>query len=310
VIVKLSGNCPIFGPGAEHFLHRLLFTVYQQWHTIVIPTPDQLKIILSADAWSTYGDYLTQAYKRSINYSSAIASHADCANCVPDKVADYYSRPVLVIVENISSYGAWLELIANKLRRRLADRMGGRHPSISFVQAGGIGEIPKAVGRLAPAYDRARPDPQLPLRVVVFSDSDAKLPGQPSQQARDARSCAAAAGADVHILSKRTIENYIPDGALHDYARQRAHARTAVQHVTHLSGPPRDHYPLKTGLTAEELAETDTFYPASTSIGLGLGDFIVDFISTAGTDLEPRELRSRDGAGEFDAILDLLERNL
>jgi hypothetical protein len=120
-MIQLSENCPIFKTDAEHHLHRFLYTVFQQWHILAAPSPERLRAMLPASIWNTYGEYLMQAYKRSINTASMVY-HSDCATCVPHKVADYYSLPVLVIVEDDESDGGWLFLVATRLQRRVADR--------------------------------------------------------------------------------------------------------------------------------------------------------------------------------------------
>jgi hypothetical protein len=182
LIIQLSESCPILvSDQAVPQLHRLLYSItIHQWHTIAIPSPDRLKKIVPAHVWEVYGTFLVQAFKRSVNSSETVAFHSDCGSCDPVKIADYYSLPLVLIVENITTDGALVGLVANKLRPRLARKMTGKHPALAFHQAGGIGEVPKSIRRLALIYDRARPDKDLPLRVVVLTDSDAKTPGQES----------------------------------------------------------------------------------------------------------------------------------
>lgn len=312
MILELSDTCPILvSRQAEVHLHKLLYaiTIYE-WHMIAVPAPSRLKEILPPHIWTVYGEYMTQAFKRSANAPGVLAVHSDCGACDPVKMADYYSLPVVLIVENAQTDGAWFELVADKLRPRLARRMKGEHPSLTVSNAGGIGEIPKHLRRVSSTYQRARPDKGLPLRVVVMADSDARLPGQESDQARIVRHAAASEGADVHILRKRTIENYVPDQGLWDYAARRADARAAVRHITRLVGPARDHYPIKEGLTARELSQTDNQYLASPQLGIKLGDFISDYIANFGYRIDAHELKGRDGSHELDDLLDTVERNL
>ena len=307
MIVALSDECPLFHPPNEIYLHRFLLTIAARWHAIVSPSPERLQTILPQHVWSVYGGLLSRAYPIAVNSSQSWVSHQDCGTCDAKKISMYYSLPVLVVVENAQTDGAWLRAIADRLRPSVSRRFNGNDPMISVIQAGGIGEIPKEVRRLATRYVRLRPREDLPLRVIALADSDAKEPGGLSGSAREVEKVASEVGATAHILHKRTIENYIPDDSLLAYAELRRERRAAADQIVALSGAARDHYPIKSGLEESDLS---SIYPPGITPGLGLGDFVHDLLSNLYHSITANGLRVRDGAGELDVLLDKLERNL
>jgi hypothetical protein len=310
VILSLSEECPIFAARHEVDLHYFLHTVVSQRHVIANPSPGKLKGLLNETTWRIYGDFISQAFKTVINSNQSWVAHDACSGCDPDRLARFYALPTLLIVENATTDGSWIQTIATKLRPRLAKAFVGAPPLVEIAQAGGIGEIPKELNRLGKRYVDARPGSSVPLRVLVVSDSDAKIPGQPSAEAREVVRAAAELGASSHVLAKRTIENYFPDESLRTYARQRADRREVVELITGLSGAARDHYPMKKGLRASEVNSVTPQYDAGIDLERGLGDFTDDLLSNFQYSITAPDLKGRDGRGELEELLDKLERNL
>ncbi|WP_330270423.1 hypothetical protein OG205_24515 [Lentzea sp. NBC_00516] len=307
MIIALSESCPLFAPANEVHLHRFLLTIAWRWHAIADPSPNDLKKLLPPHVWSLYGSLLAREYGNLVNSSQSWVRHSNCGNCDPEKLATFYSLPTLVVVENAQTDGGWLKAVADRLRPAVARRFSGKNAMISVSQAGGIGEIPKEVRRLAERYIAARPHESVPLRVVALADSDAQEPGKVSDSAKEVEKAADAIGATSHILQKRTIENYVPDDALLKYSDQRRERRGAVEQIVSLTGPARDHYPLKTGI---DKAHMSTIYPSDLKLELGVGDFIQDFLANFYHTMSASELRGRDGIGELDDLMEKLERNL
>ncbi len=311
MILELSEACPVFEANAEVHLQRLLYAVaVQGWHLIAVPSPDRLEVLLPPHLWRTYREFLRQSYKQVINSPMTIASHSDCSSCDPALLITFYTLPVLILVEDVHSDGEWVRFIAIKLRPRLARRMTSRYPDIEFRHAGGIGQIPAELRRLSKQYRANRPADRIPLRIAAISDGDAKLPGVQSADARAVVRAGAETGADVHVLRKRTIENYVPDEALLNYAAKHDSQR-AAEYITSLRGHARDHYPVKAGLTDAELSEVGSLYGNSPPAGLGMGEFMRDYLANSAYSItEGHQLKGRDASGELDELLDLLERNL
>jgi hypothetical protein len=311
MILHLSEDCPVFQEEAEMHLQRLLLTVAdKRWHLIAWPNPDRLEEILPLHLWRVYGDFLRQSYKRVINSAQPWSKPTACSSCEPQKLATFFDLPVVLLVENAESDGAWIKLVMGTLKPRLRSCLNGQHPQVHIRQAGGIGEIPKELERIAPEYARVKPEGVSHLRIVVFADSDSKRPGSLSTKARDVIKVAEGHGASVHILRKRSIENYIPIGSLQEYAKKRPNYRDAISYITKLTPTQRDHYPFKTGLTANDLSDPDTLYSPGSRVGVKLGDFILDFISEFGMHVRADELTATDGVGELDHLIGLIEEVL
>jgi hypothetical protein len=307
MIIALSEECPLFAPASEIELHRFLQTIAMRWHAIIRPDPDRLKQILPPHVWRVYGELIRREYRTSASVSRSWTLHRDCGACDAGKLATFYSLPTMVVVENGTTDGGWMSLIASHLRPSLLRLLNGKNSIVTIAHAGGIGEIPKELRRLSAPYLKARPGNDIPLRVVALCDSDAKLPGNPSLGAVEVSRVAAEIGASSHVLKKRTIENYVPDESLLAYANARRDRVDAALQIVSLSGAARDHYPIKYGLTEADALE---LYPSGVELRLGLGDFMQDFLSNHYHSVSRHELKARDGEGELDEFLSTLERNL
>lgn len=311
MIIALSEACPIFQPEAEAYLQDFLFTLaVKRRHILAQPSPDRLRDLLPERLWDLYEDYLIQSPKQAINSPQRWVHISDCNTCNAAKIAHFCELPTALIVENVATDGAWIRFIINKLRPRLTRYIAGRHIGLEIRHAGGNGEIPKELERTVERYRESQPAHTLPLRVIALTDSDAITPGAMSANASQVLRVATHLGAIAHIFTKRTIENYVPDSSLRTYGRRRPDHEAAIRFITSLGAPARDHYPMKKGLSDTEIDATGNMYPPGTPTGLKMGDFIIDFIDHIGQGVEASELKKRDGVGELDRFLSLLEENL
>jgi hypothetical protein len=308
VIVALADNCPLLGSVNTAYLNAFLTTVLQGRNCLATPPPERLFQLVDGSIEKIYGDILRQSYKRIVNTSyQRWVSHDECGDCDADAVSVFYAMATTVIVENVSSDGAWLALIAGQLRPRLKRELSGQSPFVILQQGGGIGELPKMVERIASMYGKKRPK-GAPLKVVVIADGDSAAPGEESPAARQVVEAAKANAADVHILAKRSIENYVPDRALLGYADARGIRQTA-QLIVGLTSIERDHYPMKRGLEERDLQPQGIFH-SSLDLGVGMGDFVVDLIRNFGHMVDSGGLKVRDGKGELEELLDIIEGNV
>jgi hypothetical protein len=267
--------------------------------------------LIPDDLWSIYGTFFVQTAKQPINNAAPRwIQIRDCAACDAQKLAKFCAMPTVLIVENRQTDGGWIKTIIKKLKPALAYAITDRYNALDIRTGGGAGEIPKELKDIATYYRSIRPSDSMPLRVLALTDSDAILPGHPSAAALQIAQAAGEVGAAAHILQKRTIENYIPDDSLYQYAALRRDRAAAVDLITSLTGHARDHYPLKDGLKESEIDAADNIYPPSMPLEVGMGDFIRDFLESFGYRLDPNRLRQRDGDDELDRLLTLLEENL
>ena len=306
----ISNTCPIFRPENEAALHHLLNKVAANWHVIALPDPERLQGLMHDNTWRVYGEWLTQAYKTTVNRPRRWIGPSDCQSCDPERLAEYCALPVLILVENVASDGEFLKLITAKLRPALGRRFSGTYPQVQLTQAGGITELPKETLRLGGRYAAARPAVDLPSRFIVIADSDGHVPGDQSADARKVAEVAQRIGVSYHVLHKRSIENYIPDPALRAYADTRKDRKAAAELVSSLPRHARDHYPMKSGLSEHDLVEGSSIYPPHLPLSIGLGDFVVDLLTHFGHSVYAGDLLDRDGEGELNGLLDLVEENI
>jgi len=306
----LNRDCPIFDTINRRHLHRLLDVVVRGWHTIAHPPPEQLQDLVGEDAWSVYGDLILASYKTAASGRRLNGPRA-CTSCDAEALANFLCLPTLILLENPRSDGEFLHMVARVLLPRIVRNLRGANASVEIHHGGGITEIAREIPRLSQRYSRWRPE-GLPARFVVFTDSDAKSPGRPDGNAVKVAAVARDAGVACHTLEQRSIENYIPDTALAEYASVRRDRTESVAVITGLDVPARNHYPMKAGLPAQvdESREDETLYPAGTPREFGLGDFVDDFLEVSGRNVTRSDLRSRDVSGDLDRLLDLVEENI
>ena len=303
----LSENCPIFTHNNARYLHRLLDAVAKGWHNIVSPAPEVLRRLLNS-TWDVYGELLHRGLKSGV-HKQAYFRPASCEGCDPDRLSAFLAQPVTLLVENATTDGGFLQAAAEVLRPGLSSSFSGNRSSVAVEQAGGIGAIPKELARLVSA--RHQSVEGLPPRFVVVCDSDRKHANDTNVHVGAVRTAALQNRVDCHVLHKRTIENYLPQSALEAYSRTRRQCEYAVSIIVGLSDTAWDYYPMKPGLadpdrrSHEELALFEEIEP-----GVGMGDFMEDFLAHFRYHLNGRDVRVRDHSGDLDELLDVIERNI
>lgn len=309
--LALSTDCPIFQRHNQLYLNRLLDTLVRGWHTLATPYPSELVEILSPEIWDSYGDVLSQDLKTATRAFRPLVRPVDCGACDADHLSRFLSMPTILLVENPRSDGGFLEEVVARLRPRMRSSMMSMNRSVDIRHGGGISEIPKEIRRLSTDYINLAP-PGFPPRFIVLADSDAKYAGDRSEDALRVERVSRSVGVAVHILEKRSIENYIPDEPLREYARTRTQHREAVEIITGLQGEARDYYPMKDGLPKDQSKsrEHEPLYPPGLPRAQGLANFVVDFLETSQRHLTRQNLMQRDHSGDLSVLLDILEGNI
>ncbi|MCY2991508.1 MAG: hypothetical protein NTY19_27080 [Planctomycetota bacterium] len=156
-----------------------------------------------------------------------------------------------------------LAVAKQEVRQRLLEAQSQQW--LLFENAGGIGSIPQRAKELAAS-------PPDRLRSYLLFDSDARLPGRPSSQARNAASRCEEGEVSFHRLERRTIENYIPVPALKQWAYSSRPGREASQRAgrvraySNMVPEQRHHFNLRHGSSGDldhpdwPLAEIETLY--------------------------------------------------
>jgi hypothetical protein len=159
----------------------------------------------------------------------------DAANL--SELTDDLRRAAVVVVEDCNSDGSFFEALSKVFR---ADRVLLALSSgwLEIRHGGGSGSLP-SVAMTEIAHFRRK------IRVAVMFDSDRLLPGQ-STPAHAKAETLADAGALVHVLEFREIENYLPNRVLAAVLPARVSAYR-LGFLKHLSAEQRAFYDMKSG---------------------------------------------------------------
>ena len=309
--LALSDACPLFKPEhREQQLRVLTSVVYHKRHNLLAPLPSRLQEILHPDLKAIFLEPLRQGLKLSATTSGPpLQFLPDCSSCDPEKLASYLELDLKLVLENAGTDGKYLRLVLGLLRPSLRSRLDPAKGYIDVRQAGGITEVAKEVGRVMDGR-RSRLLADLPTRVIAVIDSDSPRPGSPTLQAKQAADDVLAQGVPVHVLAMRSIENYVPDEALLIYVAARADRAPAAAVVAKLKTVERDHYPMKSGLSAKERDAPDSVFGATLELSLGLGDFVTDLVDNFAHAVRADDLLRRDAGGDLMRLLQLIEENL
>jgi hypothetical protein len=126
----------------------------------------------------------------------------------PESAIYFLQSPIEVWLENDLNDGNFLlSCVASELSKKLKEFEEKRW--IQFQNAGGIGSMPLRINRIAETRRHS---------TIFIFDSDSRLPGSCSQQARAVIAACKANRVQYHCLSRRAIENYIPTRTLKSWA--------------------------------------------------------------------------------------------
>jgi len=228
------------------------------------------------------------------------------------------SSPVSVVVENAHTDGVLvrtaLAAFADPRSRRLHDSPPATGPALQIDGAGGIHEVPKRLVALDVAAQG------LPLRAVVVVDSDRRWPGAAAPGAEKAREAAERRRVRCIVLSKRSIENYIPDAVWDAWAAAAPSVASVVAALKRLPTAARDHFPVKRGFSKVDASDPQesAIYAAvsnhcrgSLAQGVQLhGDPkrpVISLLDAYADHATPEALIERDPDGDLRAMVDAIE---
>ncbi|WP_157174488.1 hypothetical protein [Thiocystis violascens] len=235
----------------------------------------------------------------------------------PNVAARLFTQPLCICVENRFTDGLFLDAILSVLApaelKVFLDGCAAK--PFRCDSGGGNGELPKIIESRVQEFTATG----LPLRAIVFADSDARFPGHISDDAKVIADLCEAHALLCLILSKRAIENYIPDEVLQGWATEPPSqaVRPLVAAICRLTPAQRDHVPMKKKFPgqlddSQEQALYDDIAPEDLALMQNhrLRNDLIDLLSTHRQHLTADALRNRDGKGELDRLVDMITQSL
>ena len=161
----------------------------------------------------------------------------------PDDATRLAEEPMVILVENRDSDGAFLKRVVRELDKPLDRYWSKPGEPIRLDSVGGVGQMPDEVER------RVQRVPYRP-RLVAISDSDRKGPGDnASVAARSLQRKCEELGVPCWILAKREAENYLPPILLDQRQDAGADHARRVEAWGRLDDDQKNFFDMKNGLS-------------------------------------------------------------
>lgn len=153
-----------------------------------------------------------------------------------DELNKYLSKSSVIIMENETSDGKFLDVILKTLEEHSI--ISGKNDSWEIRGAGGCGEMVNAIKNECDKFVK-KP------RIFIIHDSDLTYPGQALDKAHlNIKKKAEEVGVKEVMLSKREVENYIPDSTI-SYTKTKL---DMLKEFSKLSSTQKDFFDYKKGL--------------------------------------------------------------
>ena len=247
-------------PESHRQLDRILYKIEEGWH-VWDTTDHSVPDALETTAWirdrGPQGDWVQTLLVASICSSAwhapphgrsvrvtAQPSTADALT--PEAALRLAEQPLVILVENRVSDGAFVERVMKELDEAL--RALWRCPGlpIHIDSVGGIGQMRREVERRINAVTY-RP------RLVVVADSGRRAPDTaPNTDAKKLATKCASLNTSCWILAKREAENYLPEVLLRARPDAGDDDDRRVDAWTRLSDDQKDFLDMKDGLSESE----------------------------------------------------------
>ena len=255
-------------PDAHPWLDRILHRIEDGWHVWDLTDKPDAEAI-EATPWASdlgrQGNRLRELlvaatqrsawtlepHRRRLRVTALPAAPDELAPKQASRLAD---EPLVILVENRDSDGAFVARIVTELDKSLHGVWRREGEPIGFDSVGGKGQMPQAVEKRAGAV------PYRP-RLVAVIDSDRKGPGDSeSKDARRLRETCDKRGLPCWVLAKREAENYLPRVLLGARPNVGAEHQRRFEAWDRLSDDQKDFFDMKHGLPgAPSQIERDLF---------------------------------------------------
>ena len=243
-------------PDAHQRLDRILYKIEDGWHvwdTASQPDPNAIEATTWIRDRAPQGDWVRRMLVAAIQRGAwtfsphrrrvrvtARPNGADELN--PKDAIRLAEEPLVILVENRHSDGAFVDRIVTELDKSLHTLWRRPGDPIRFDSLGGKGQMPKEVER------RTKGKPYRP-RLIAIIDSDRKGPNDTDSAAALAlrRKCETL-GVSCWVLAKREAENYLPRILLRERQDAGADHALLVEAWDRLSDDQKNFFDMKDGL--------------------------------------------------------------
>lgn len=251
--LQFKMSAPLVADDEIAAVSRIVSTIEDGWHDWAGPDPDQGDLDLYYVQNPTHRELLTKSYVAALAYGQervrvlSVLLGEDPLD--PDEMTleiavHFLRQPLEVLVENARNDGTFYLACIQAIDGSLANRFRGMHPAAVFGQGGGKSEVRKLIRhRFETALSTGAPPP----RFFLLLDSDSRFPQHLDSDSLELKKVCDEFDVPLTLLQKRSIENYISDAQLLEYATKYPAVRPSVEFLISLTPEQRDHYPIKSG---------------------------------------------------------------
>ena len=243
-------------PNAHKWLDRILHKIEDGWHvwdTDSESNPDAFEDTTWIRGDGRQGDWVREMLVASIQRRAwSLAPHerrvrvTACPNgedeLKPEDATRLAEEPLVILVENRVSDGAFVERVVKELDNSLQQLWNRPGEPVRLDSLGGTGQMPDEVER------RTQGKPYRP-RLVAIIDSDRKSPDDTDSTAarKLCRKCKTL-GVACWVLAKRETENYLPRILLDERQNVETDHDQLVGAWDRLNDDQKDFFDMKDGL--------------------------------------------------------------
>ena len=309
-------------PDAHQWLDRIVHRIDDGWHVWDLtdtPDADAIKATTWVSDPGRQGKLLEELLVKSAGLDAWIltpptrrlrvtAHPAAPDELAPEQASRLADEPLVILVENRDSDGAFVERVVTELDKALRGVWRHVPEPIRFDSVGGKGQMRQEVEKRAGAV------PYRP-RLVAIVDSDLKGPGDSeSQHAQRLRNTCEEHGLPCWVLAKREAENYLPRVLLGARPDAGAEHQRRLEAWDRLSDDQKDFFDMKHGLPkAPSRIERDLFDDLTDAdrdvLAEGFGPNVHECWNIWTVREVEGELRTR-GRGDLERGIELIRREL
>ena len=243
-------------PDAHRWLDRILHKIEDGWHvwdTDSEPNPDAFEGTTWIQDGGRQGDRVREMLVASIQRGAwTLEPHGRCVRVTtcpngadelkPEDATRLAEEPLVILVENRVSDGAFVERVVKELDNSLKQLWNRPGKPVRLDSLGGAGQMPDEVER------QTQGKPYRP-RLVAISDSDRKSPDDTDSAAarKLCRKCETL-GVACWVLAKREAENYLPRILLDERQNVGTDHDQLVEAWDRLNDDQKDFFDMKNGL--------------------------------------------------------------